>query len=448
MRFASRFLKLILLVLLLLVMGGMLWVYAAPTALLRVGSAYAAKVVCSNVFIAGRDPDNVLSEDILPQGNRVLHLLGVQVDREHQSVRASFLGLVATRVAIYRPGIGCTVVPRKAEVVAVTAPAPVPSSATPNAPWPEGEKAEPSAGVSAVLARKNLTGTGMRAVVVVHDGRIVGETYGPGYAATTPLLGWSMTKTVNAALIGMMMKDGKLRLDDQGLMPQWQNDARRDIKLSQLLGMESGLEFQENYGSVTDVTRMLFLEGNMAKFAASRKLIAAPGQKFSYSSGTSMILSEVWMDRLDNRDAAWRYPRERLFGPLGMSSAVFEVDAAGTFAGSSYMYATARDWARFGLFLAQDGVWNGERLLPEGFVTSMNQPTAASGGRYTRLQTWLPMSEDKTRLPSDTFVLQGHDGQTVFVMPSKKLVVVRLGFTPMRTQYKAADLAAAIAKLY
>jgi CubicO group peptidase (beta-lactamase class C family) len=244
------------------------------------------------------------------------------------------------------------------------------------------------------------------------------------------------------------MKDGKLTLDEQNLMPTWKNDPRGAIKLSQLLGMESGLEFQESYGSVTDVTRMLFLQGDMAKFAASARQIAAPGQKFSYSSGSSVLLSRIWMDRAGDAEKALMFPHQRLFQPLGMNSAVFEVDASGTYVGSSYLYATARDWARFGLLLAQDGVWQGQRILPEGFVARMTRPTSASGGRYNLLQAWSPSSEDRLRLPSDTFMLQGHDGQTMFVMPSKKLVIVRMGFTPSRTGYRATELAAAIARLY
>jgi CubicO group peptidase (beta-lactamase class C family) len=185
---------------------------------------------------------------------------------------------------------------------------------------------------------------------------------------------------------------------------------------------------------------MLYLDPDMVSLPANAPLEAKPETRFHYSSGTAVLLSRIWMDRIGNAQTALAYPREALFGPLGMSSAVFEVDARGTFAGSSYLYATARDWARFGQFLLQDGVWNGQRLLPEGFVGAMRTPTAASKGDYTQAQAWLAAPGGQTSaqagLPDDVFWLEGHDGQSVAVVPSANLVFVRLGLTPGRFGYK------------
>jgi CubicO group peptidase (beta-lactamase class C family) len=249
-----------------------------------------------------------------------------------------------------------------------------------------------------------------------------------------------MTKTVNAAIIGRLMLDNKIAFDDTDLLPQWKNDDRSQIKLSDLLGMESGLAFNENYGAVADVTRMLYLDPDMVSLPANAPLEAKPETRFHYSSGTAVLLSRIWMDRIGNAQTALAYPREALFGPLGMSSAVFEIDARGTFAGSSYLYATARDWARFGQFLLQDGVWNGQRLLPEGFVGAIRTPTAASKGDYTQAQAWLAAPGGQTSaqagLPDDVFWLEGHDGQSVAIVPSANLVFVRLGLTPVRFGYK------------
>lgn len=312
-------------------------------------------------------------------------------------------------------------------------------------PWPVGEMVESDQQVAAILSNPALTGPGMRATVVLHGGRIVGEIYGDGFSEDTPLLGWSMTKTVNAAIIGTLIRQGRLRLDARGLLPQWRGDPRAEITLADLLVMEDGLTFNENYGSVTDVTQMLYLEPDMAAFAADAPLGAEPGQRFSYSSGAAVLLSRIWMNSLGDPKAALAYPQQALFRPLGMRSAVMEADAAGTFVGSSYMYATARDWARFAHLLLRDGVWNDERLLPENFVKLMSQPNTTSRGRYSRMQTWL--AAEDADLPDDAFFLQGHDGQSIAVIPSLDLAVVRLGLTPRRQGYDVTPLVQEIMKI-
>jgi CubicO group peptidase (beta-lactamase class C family) len=206
---------------------------------------------------------------------------------------------------------------------------------------------------------------------------------------------------------------------------------------------------------VTDVTSMLYLQPDMAAFAAAKPLAGEMGSGFSYSSGTPLVLSRLWQDRVGNDAPSW--PRTRLFDPIGMTSAVLEMDARGTFVGSSYLYATARDWARFGQFLLQDGVWNGKAILPPGFVAWMREPAPASNGTYGRGQLWLrgpegglPDNVDPDAgfgLPKDTYWLEGHDGQSVAVIPSKRLVVVRMGLTPSELGYRPQALVAAIAKL-
>jgi CubicO group peptidase (beta-lactamase class C family) len=276
---------------------------------------------------------------------------------------------------------------------------------------------------------------------VVHGGRIVAEAYGEGFDADTPLLGWSMTKTVNAAMIGRVMLDGKIGLDDTALLPEW-TDARQDITLSDLLGMESGLAFNEDYGEVSDVNRMLFLEPDMAGFAAAFPQVTPAGAAFNYSSGTGTLLARIWMNKIGDPAAALAFPRTALFGPLGMTSAEIEADEHGTLVGSSYMYATARDWARFGLFLLQDGKWNGTPLLPSGFVARMNTSNRLPG-HYSEMQSWLDANDDDAAqgVPADAFWLLGHDGQSIAVVPSEDLVVVRLGLTPSKLGYGPEGMA-------
>ncbi|MAS03607.1 MAG: 6-aminohexanoate hydrolase [Ahrensia sp.] len=432
------------------------WLYFAPPDLIRVGSHYSAKIVCSNVFLAGRDPQATLETDVQAPGHWLLRLMDVSVDRTAGVVRAGLLGVFGGGLSVYREGQGCAAVP-DGDLEAVRAqPAPPPSE--PAAPgegvWPEGDTVEPleDAELYAVLNDEALVGPGMRAVVVVRDGRIVGERYGEGFDENTRLLGWSMTKSVTGTLIGRLLREGRISVDETGLFENW-TDARSGISVADMLGMASDLTWNEDYGDVSDVTRMLYLEPDMAGFAASMPLDAETqggiGEVFEYSSGTSVMLSRIWENVFDSPAEALAFPRDALFGPLGMRSAVLETDARGTFVGSSYLYATARDWARIGQFLLQRGVWDGRSLLPVGFVDWMVEPHPASNGEYGRGHVWRRPSNawlpgENPELPKDAFFMSGHDGQSVSIVPSENLVVVRLGLTPTRLNYKPAFLVQAL----
>jgi CubicO group peptidase (beta-lactamase class C family) len=413
----------------------------APPELLRVGANYSAKIVCSNVFIAHRDAGAVLEDDVQAPGNPLLKLINIDVDQEHALVQANLLGFIGNGLAVYRPGTGCAVVP-DADVAAAEKPqfnaTPIPAPAA-HLPWPQGSGAEANAAVQAALGQDALAGKGMRAMIVIHKGHLVGQRYGRTFNESTPLLGWSMTKSVNAALVGMQIAEGKLRLDQDGFWPITNPpDGREKIKLADLLAMSSGLRFNEGYGDVSDVTRMLYLEPDMAAYVHAQPLEHPVGTAWNYSSGTAVQLSRIWQQAA-GADAL-SFPQQHLFAPLGMSSAIIEADARGNLVGSSYMYATAQDWARFGQFLLQDGVWNGQRLLPEGYVAMMHTPAPASKGQYCQGQLWCWGPDSKTpdgnnpdaafKLPGDTYWMLGHDGQSVAIVPSKDLVFVRLGLTP------------------
>ena len=419
----------------LVIVGVLGWLMVAPPELLRIADGYAAKIICSNVFLANRDPQQVLDVDVTAAGNPVLKYITQSVDRDGGKVTAKMLGFIAPMTAVYRPGLGCTLaadgnVEAVRKIALSTQPVIAP---LPDAPWPEGNGASTTdPRIAAILDDPKMTGPGMRALVVVQDGRIIGERYGQGFEQNTPLLGWAMTKTLNGVLLGMAIGDGKVSLSDKGLFPAW-SDGRRDITVAELAAMESGMVFEENYGEVTDVTQMLYLEPDMAGFTEKKALVAAPGSKFSYATGVGMELARLWMDKQPDAQAALDFPRARLFGPLGMTTALLETDEAGTFAGGSYGYASARDWARLGQFLLQDGMWNGQQLLPANLVTMMETANGYPGG-YSQYLTWLegPKEDDATHfgLPKDTFWMSGHDGQSVAMIPSAKLVVARLGLTP------------------
>jgi CubicO group peptidase (beta-lactamase class C family) len=449
----------IALALVILVLLFALWI--KPPDLLRVGANYSAKIVCSNVFLAGRDPEEVLRSDVQAPGLALLRLMRVSVDRERHIVRAGLLGFIGDGLAVARPGMGCTVVPDGNLVMAMrysAAPGAAPGGAAPaddsartDAAWPEGDAVATTPALDRILADDALAGPGMRAIVVVEHGRIVAERYGAGFSSTTPLLGWSMTKSVVAGLVGLAIKDGRLSLDQSAGWPA--GDDRARIRIADLLAMSSGLRFNEAYGAVSDVTRMLYLEPDMAKFAREQPPEHPAGESWSYSSGTANILSRIVQDATAPQGTA--YPRERLFKPLGMTSATLETDASGTFVGSSYMYATARDWARYGLFLSQGGVWRGQELLPIGYVAMMASPVAASGGEYGHGLVWLwgtdavapgENPDAAFGIPADTFWMEGHDGQSTAIIPSRELVIVRLGLTPSRDHYQPEPLVRALLK--
>jgi len=420
--------------------------WASPPELIRVGAGYTAKIVCSNVFLAGRDPAGVLATDVQAPGHPLLKLMRVEVDRERGVVRAGLLGIIGRGLAVARPKVGCAVVPdgRQYGATLGRVPPPVPRD-SPHA-------ADESGAVPALqetIADDALAGRGMRAIVVVQDGRVVAERYGGGFDATVPQLGWSMTKSVTAGLIGVLVKDGRLTLDQSA---GWAvGDGRRRITIADLLSMSSGLEFNESYGTVSDVTRMLYLESDMAAFAGAKPLEHPVGRVWSYSSGSAVILSRIFQDAAG--PDAIGFVQTRLFDPLGMKSAVMETDERGTLVGSSYMYATPRDWARYGQLLVQDGVWEGREILPPGYVAMMGSPAAASGGEYGRGMVWRWVTHSDTPggnpaaalgIPADAFWMAGHDGQYVAIIPSRRLVVVRMGLTPEREHYRPEPLVRAL----
>ncbi|WEX76363.1 beta-lactamase family protein [Sinorhizobium numidicum] len=429
------------------------WLAFFPPELLIVGDGYAAKIVCSNVFIAGRDPQAVLAEDVQAPGHPLLKFVSVSVDRNKQMVTARMFGFAAPARAFYRPGLGCTNTRGgSAQALADSARAgdvgvAAASAHDPNVNWPDGSKADIDPTIQTIVEDAGLAGPGIRAIAVIKDGRLVAETYGPGFDRDTPLLGWSMTKSVTGTLVGLRIAEGRMDLARANLLPAWNGDDRAKITLADLLAMQSGLAFNEDYGDVTDVTRMLYLESDMAGFAASKLLEKQPGTRFSYSTGTTTLLSRLWMETFEDPAEALAYPRKALFSPLGMTSAVMETDASGTFVGSSYMYATAQDWARFAEFLLEDGSWKGRALLPKEYVSFMRTPTAASGGDYGSAQIWLQENGIRAgtgNFPPDTFWMLGHDGQAIMLVPSLSLAVVRLGLTPSRTGYDVQKLNARI----
>lgn len=432
------------------------YLFIAPPDLLRVATNYSAKIVCSNVFLAGRDPVEVQNVDVQAGGHPILGYINVEVDEPEGVVTARLLGLFATGTAVYREGLGCASAPNGdiEAVKQISLDGAQIEQYTRPSDWPMGPN---NIAVDNILADEELVGPAMRAVVVIKDSMLIGETYGSGFDAETPLLGWSMTKTVTALLLGAAFEE-QFDPEMTGLFAHWNDDIRSNISLGSLMSMSSGLQWNEGYGSVSDVTRMLYLEPDMAEFAASLPIDdETKPPSFHYSSGTTVMLSHIWQKQVG--DQAMTLPHEKLFGPLGMRTATLETDAAGTYAGSSYLYASARDWARIGQMIADGGIWNGEQLFSPEYLSWMIAPSAASmaawgRAKYGNGQIWLhgpsrgvPKGINPDAgfdLPLDTRWLLGHDGQAIAIIPSEGLIVVRMGLTPSSTGYRPQAMVAAI----
>ncbi len=415
-----------------------------------VSAGISAQLACAGLFVSHRKLDDVVKEDVvrlspLTKWNRY------QIGQNSVSVTA--LGLV-TRTAVYRPQVGCTLLvdsdlgtlARQADGVSA------PPSPSNTQPWPSGNMVDLTAvpeGVDRAALDRAVADSfrdntpnrdiDTRAIVVVYDGHIVAERYAPGFDKDTRLLGWSMSKSVTAALIGTLIASGNLALDTPPPVPEWKDkaDPRSRITLRQLLNMSSGLAFNEPYDPGSDSTKMLFESHDTGAYAAARPLAHPPGTFWSYSSGTANILSRLVFQQTGGSLATYEaYAHKVLFDPLGMSSATMEPDESGSFVGSSYFYATARDWARFGLLFLNRGTSNGHRLLPERFVDFVRAPAPADPRKGYGGHFWLnglakPGSKDREfpHLPTDMYAAEGHNDEFVAIFPSRNAVIVRLGWT-------------------
>lgn len=427
------------LLVLLLASGAGLWFVAIPV--ITVGTSYKAKMVCSEVFVAGRAVHDVIAaleiDDL-----EALRTISAEVNEPEGLVTTRFAGLFERR-ARHRGELGCaldvggrwlaTTVEGDSAHRANDSRRAMRGSITPLAP--PARQALDAAIDQAFAEPDSSRPKRTRAVVVMRGGVIVAERYAAGITADTPLPGWSMTKSVLNALVGIAVGEGKLAIDEPAPVAAWREpgDARATITVRHLLQMSSGLAFDEGQSDPrSDILRMLFGEPDMAAFAASREPAHPPGARWDYSTGTSMILSRVLREALGD-DEYWRFPREKLFAPLGMERAVLEADASGTFVASSYMYATAREWARFGQLYLQDGWWRGVRILPEGWVAFTRAPAPAAPPATYGAHFWLRTPGEyrgpEAGLPPDVFQAVGHEGQFITIIPSYDVVIVRLGRT-------------------
>ncbi len=404
------------------------YLYNAPT----IATGIGARLACSMHYVTGYEEDRT-AEDIEVY-SPILSALDYQYDDVNKSVSASLLG-IKTRSATFLPGIGCALDYSQTNHRATID---WPNTNTPEASWPKGNGITSINPViqeklDSLLKADNNAGHDTRALVVVHDGAIVAETYADGIDANTQLLGWSMTKSVNALVLGHLEMLGKIDIKESGFFPEWQGDNRSNITVEDLLHMADGLDYSETYDPGQPAVTMLFDSPDVANFMLKRKLINQPGSYYEYSSGTANLISYLIQQRIEGdvrADAYWL--AGEFFNPLGIDSAIYETDPSGLFMGSSYLYATARDWAKVGQLMLNGGQINGKRLVTEDFIKRALTPNNTVNKPDYGYQWWLNRGAKEKRwpdLPANAYAAMGNREQRVMVIPNKKLVIVRLGWS-------------------
>ena len=452
-----RILKWVLGIVFVVALVAVAWVATKGKDVLRVATGSVSRSLCSAAFVSGVDPDRLYAEEQLPRMRPLDWALRYDIDRSRREVRTTVAGAFGAR-AVYREGLGCLVVHGDAaapEAAGIDVPAYADAFAG------QGAIVEPAdAGLRKALDNafaepdpKDPRHT--KAFVVLRDGRLIAERYAPGYGPATPIWAHSLSKSLTNALVGILVRDGKLRIDEPAPLPAWQAaaDSHRAVTVDQLLRMTSGLPFDDNDDPVNHLTRMLFLERDMAGYAAKVPLERTPGTAWAYSNAGYMVLSRLVRDAVGASAAdVERFVRRELFEPLGMRTATLDCDATGTPIGASNSYASARDWARFGQLYLDDGVVAGRRILPEGWVAYSASQTLATGygaGFWTnlvdegRVPVWdAPWGMPK--LPKDMFYARGALGQYIVIVPSERLVVVRMGFGYGGVETAIAEIIAAL----
>ena len=412
------------------------------------GTGIAAKQVCSLTFVSGLDSDFAQSIYIDPLLGGAADLIHVKVDTEARDVSAGVFGLFWQQRAVWRDGLGCTLV-HDARSFDADLTVPVEQDFQPLELDTELREsrfdvAALDAAVDAAFGDAGNDPRNTLGVAVLYQGRLVAERYAPGASRDTRFHGWSMTKSTMATLAGRLQHEGRIDIEAEGAVPALSAVSAdyEDVTIEHLLRMAGGFAIAELNNGFDPNSQMLFTQTDMAHFAATRERLHAPGAHWQYMSGNTILATHAMQQQLgEDVTTQIRGLREMVFEPLGMYSPILEIDETGTLQGSSYMYATAHDWARLAWLYANDGVIDGERLLPEDWLDIVTAPTEGSGGDYG-MGFWLPSEHDG--VPEGTFMMSGFQSQWAFIMPEQDLVVVRFGATN-RTSSRSYELAAQVA---
>jgi CubicO group peptidase (beta-lactamase class C family) len=429
------------------------------------GSGFIAKVSCSVRYVQNRDL-NMQQQMTCPDDTEIQGIMKLFTVEELSSsarvpgVRVSLLGRFFVRYAVYHPAVGCTLLSAQFDDHSTSSiqldhphahtvsQLDLKPTKTRHLAYPMGDVVDKGAqaAVKSQIDQKKLDAAirfafegggckfNTRAIIVHYKGQIVAERYAPGFNSETRQAGWSMSKSIQSALAGVLVQSGNISSTSERIQaPEWQqdpDDPRNSITLHQALQMSSGLEFGEVYAPYppSDVVCMLGSGANTGHAGANKPLIHEPGSHWSYASGTSNMIARYLRSKCSSDAAYLQLARRQLFDACGMESFVLELDESGTIVGSSYSWATARDWLRFGLLYLNDGICDGKRVLPEGWVRATADPAAASQHQYG-LHWWLAGSHPSKfpSAPEGSFYASGFESQFVLVVPKLDIVVVRLG---------------------
>lgn len=394
-------------------------------------SGFSAKSVASAHFIDGRSLAVIQKTDNdIPLVKKATNT----INDENAFATSNFYGL-KERKAIYRKGLGCTLITDDFDT---TAPYLVPKRTKSKLQFfPKGNIKKDTvftdvnynklnAALTNAFDSKGKATKKTRSVVVVYKDHIIAEKYEEGFNENSKILGWSMTKSITATLYGILQHQKKIDLNQPVPLPEWQNDSRKNITYNDLLHMNSGLEWQEDYTQISDVTKMLFLAKNMGQVQAEKPQIGKPNQTWNYSSGTTNLLSLLLRKQFKTQQEYLDFWYTALLDKIGMESSLVEVDMAGNYVGSSYGWATPRDWAKFGLLYLHQGNWFGDQLFDTNWATFVATPTPTSENRYGA-HFWLNAGGKFPNTPKEMYYCSGYQGQMVAIFPNHDLVVVRMG---------------------
>lgn len=427
----KKFLKVLAVLLLILLVYLRITIYPQ----LDLISGFSAKSLASGHFIDGRNLQTIQQGDNdIPKIDWATN----EINDSKKFVTASVHGL-KERKAIYREGLGATLIN---DDFNVNKPYEVPKriKLNNNHPYPYGNL-EPkdtvfsdvdytklNAAVVNAFDKKGEKKKRTRSVVVLYKGQLIAEKYADGFNKSSRILGWSMTKSLTSTYFGILQKQGKIDIMKLAPIEEWANDKRKNITINDLLHMNSGLEWEEDYGKISDVTKMLFQDEDMTKLQAEKPSKYKPNSHWYYSSGTTNLLSGILRKLFKTHQQYLDFWYSSLIDKIGMNSALIETDMAGNFVGSSYGWATTRDWAKFGLLYLQKGNWNGEQLFDENWAKYVATPTNTSNGHYGA-QFWLNASGYFPDVPRDMYYCSGYQGQMVAIIPSQDMVIVRMGLS-------------------
>jgi len=404
--------------------------------MLDVVTGFSSKNVASGVFLAHRTQESIEKGDNdIPS----IDMAKNTINHNEKSVSSTVFGL-KKRTAVFREGLGAVLLVDGVKKDTLKYEIPKRDFTKINKSYPYGDLPQKDtvlAEVNYELVEKAVADAfdkqgeavkKTRSVLVLYKDHIIAEKYAEGFDVNTPMLGWSMTKSITATIYGILQKQGKININQSHLFKEWENDKRANITLSDLLHMNSGLEWDENYSELSGVTRMLFLDKDMSQRQRQKPAKYAPDTHWNYSSGTTNLLSGWLRTQFKTHQEYLDFWYTALLDKIGMHSALVETDLAGNYVGSSYGWATTRDWAKFGTLNLHYGNWDGAQIVDSTWVNYIKTPTNTSNGRYGA-HFWLNAGGIYPDVPKDMFSCNGFQGQMVFMIPSKNLLVVRTGLT-------------------